>query len=90
VKTAVRGNSTVEDGDVTEDGWGNVLDAMGAEDPICVASGVEMVLLVPAVCRRRSDTGATNWSSMRFLGARSLRQAEIHGAVPCSEVWGGS
>jgi hypothetical protein len=49
-----------------------------------------MVLLVPAVCRRRSDTGATNWSSMRFLGARILRQAEIHGGVPCSEVWGGS
>jgi hypothetical protein len=82
VKTGVEGNSTVEGGDATEDDWKDVLDAMGVGDPICVACGVEMVLVVPTVCGRRS--------SMRFLGARSLRQAEIHGAVSCSEFGGGS
>lgn len=90
MKTGVGGNSTVEGGDATEDDWKDVLDAMGVGDPICVACGVETVLVVPAVCRRRSDMRATNWSSMRFLGARSLRQAETHGAVSCSEFGGGS
>jgi hypothetical protein len=73
VKTGVGGNSTAGGGDVMENDWEKALDAIETGDPNkaidSLAWGVELMLLVPSVCCRRSAMRAINWTSMGFLGA---------------------
>jgi len=56
-----------------ENDWEKALDAMETGDPNktidSLVCGVELVLLVPLDCCRRSTMRAINWTSTAFLGA---------------------
>jgi len=72
VKIGVGGNSTTGGGDTKGNGREQALDANETGDPnraVCFVCCVELVLLVPFCCRRRSTMCAINSSSKGFLGA---------------------